>query len=105
MLTDEQFERARQLALRLAGIELVDRHRELLYHRSLRLGILEGDGLDLLLSAAEEGDPTAGQKLVSLLTTNLTSFFRHPRHFEVAADHVLQVAQRRSRVRCFSAAA
>src|SRR5262245_15753673 len=104
MLTNEQFERARQLALRLAGIELVDRHRELLYHRSLRMGILEDNGLDVLLSAAEAGDPTAGQRLVSLLTTNLTGFFRHPEHFDFAADHVLRVARGRQ-ARCFSAAA
>ena len=104
MLTDEQFERARQMALRLAGIELVDRHRELLYHRSRRLGILEGNGLDELLRAAEEGDPNAGQRLVSLFTTNLTGFFRHPEHFKVAADHVLRIAQHRQ-ARCFSAAA
>jgi chemotaxis protein methyltransferase CheR len=104
MLTSGQFERARRMALRLAGIELVDRHRELLYRRSVRLGILEGNGLDALLRAAEDGDPNAGQRLVSLFTTNLTGFFRHPEHFEVAADHVLRVAQRRS-ARCFSAAA
>src|SRR5262245_41005486 len=104
MLTNDQFERARNLALRLAGIELVDRHRELLYRRSQRLGILEGNGLDALLSAAEEGDPNAGQKLVSLFTTNLTGFFRHPKHFDFAADHVLRVAKSRQ-PRCFSAAA
>ena len=104
MLTNEQFERARQLALSLAGIELVDRHRELLYHRSLRLGILEGNGLDALLSAAEEGDPNAGQRLVSLFTTNLTGFFRHPEHFDIAAAHVRRVAESRQ-ARCFSAAA
>ena len=104
MLTSEQFERARQMALRLAGIELVDRHRELLYHRSLRLGILEGNGLNALLSAAEEGDSNAGQRLISLFTTNLTGFFRHREQFEIAAEHVRRVAQHRE-ARCFSAAA
>lgn len=105
MLTSGQFEQARQLALRLAGIELVDRHREILYRRSLRLGILEGDGLDALLRSAEDGDPGAGQRLVSLFTTNLTGFFRQPAHFYVAAEHALQAAQRRGQARCWSAAA
>src|SRR6516162_8895771 len=36
-LTDEQFERARRLASRLAGIELLDRHRELLERRGVEL--------------------------------------------------------------------
>jgi len=105
MLTNGQFQRAQHLALRLAGIELVDRHREILYRRSVRRGILEGNGLDALLCAAEDGDPTASQRLVSLFTTNLTRFFRHPAHFDVAADHALRAAQRRGQARCWSAAA
>jgi hypothetical protein len=35
-LSLEQFERSRRLALKLAGIELVDRHRELLARRQSR---------------------------------------------------------------------
>ena len=105
MLTSTQFEQARYLALRLAGIELVDRHREILYRRSVRLGIHEGDGLDALLRAATDGDPKASQRLVSLFTTNLTGFFRHPAHFDVAAEHALRATQRRGEARCWSAAA
>jgi chemotaxis protein methyltransferase CheR len=105
MLTSGQFEQARYLALRLAGIELVDRHREILYRRSVRLGILEGNGLDALLRAATDGDPTASQRLVSLFTTNLTGFFRHPAHFDLAAAHALRAAQLRREARCWSAAA
>ena len=105
MLTSRQFERARDLALRLAGIELVERHREILYRRSRRLGIVEGNDLDALLRAAEDGDPSAGQRLVSLFTTNRTGFFRHPAHFDLAAERALRVAKRRRRARCWSAAA
>jgi chemotaxis protein methyltransferase CheR len=105
MLTSGQFERAQHLALRLAGIELVDRHREILCRRSRRLGILEGNDLDALLRTAEAGDPAAIQRLVSLFTTNRTGFFRHPAHFDVAAEHALTVAQRRPHARCWSAAA
>src|SRR5262245_12786325 len=103
MFTSLQFEQARHLALRLTGIELVERHREILYRRSLRLGIL--DRLDALLAAAEVGDPEASQRLISLFTTNRTGFFRHPAHFEVAAQHALRVQQRCGRVRYWSAAA
>ena len=93
------------MALRLAGIELVDRHREVLYRRSARLGILDGNGLDALLRAAEDGDPSASQRLVGLFTTNLTGFFRHPAHFDVAAEHALRAATRKGKARCWSAAA
>ena len=104
MLTSEQFDRARKLALRLAGIELADRHRKLLDHRSRRLGILDSAGLDSLLDAVEEGDTTAQQKLLRLLTTKFTGFFRHARHFDLAAQHALRAAKLRGRARLWSAA-
>jgi hypothetical protein len=56
MLSNQQFDRTRRLALNLAGIELVERHRELLDRRSRRLGIRDGAGLDALLA---EFDPDA----------------------------------------------
>ena len=105
MLTSAQFDRARKLALNLAGIELAERHRELLDRRSRRLGIRDSAGLDSLLDAVEEGEPSARQKLVCLLTTKFTGFFRNPRHFDLAAEHALRVVQRRGRARLWLAAA
>ena len=105
MLTCEQFDRTRKLALRLAGIELCDRHRELLGSRGRRLGIRDTAGIEALLGAAEEGDPLASRQLIGLVTTNFTGFFRHPRHFELAAEHALWAAHRRGRARLWSAAA
>jgi chemotaxis protein methyltransferase CheR len=103
MLTTEQFDRTRRLASSLAGIELVDRHRELLARRSRRLGIRDDAGLDALLNAVENGESSATQRLLCLLTTKFTGFFRHPRHFEAAAKHALQVARLRGRARLWSA--
>jgi chemotaxis protein methyltransferase CheR len=103
MLTHRQFERTQRLALSLAGLELVERHRELLARRSRRHGICDDAGLDALLNAAEEGESSATQRLVCLLTTKFTGFFRHPRHFETAAKHALQVAGLRGRARLWSA--
>jgi chemotaxis protein methyltransferase CheR len=105
MLTQGQFERTRRLALRLAGIELLERHRPLLTRRSGRLGIDADGELDALLNAVEEGDPTATRRLVGLVTTNFTGFFRHPRHFEMAAAHVRRAAHQRGQARLWSAAA
>src|SRR5664279_1496276 len=99
MLTSEQFDRTRKLALRLAGIELFDRHRELLAARSRRLRISPNAGIEALLGAAEDGDPLASRQLIGLVTTNFTGFFRHPRHFELAAEHVLWAAQHRGQAR------
>jgi chemotaxis protein methyltransferase CheR len=105
MLSNQQFERTRRFALNLAGIELVERHRELLGHRSRRLGILDSAGFESLLDAAEAGDAGARQRLFSLLTTKFTGFFRHPRHFELAADQALRAVRQRGRTRLWSAAA
>jgi len=105
MLSNQQFDRTRRLALSLAGIELVDRHRELLDRRSRRLGIHDSAGLDALLHAAEEGEPTARQQLLCLLTTKFTGFFRHPRHFDIAAEHALRAVRQRERARLWSAGA
>lgn len=105
MLSNQQFDRTRRLALSLAGIELVERHRDLLRRRSRRFGILDSAGLDSLLSAAEEGDATATQRFLCLLTTKFTGFFRHPSHFAVAAEHACRVAGQRGRARLWSAAA
>jgi len=66
-LTDEQFERARWLALRLTGIELLDRHRGLLQRRRARLAVPES--FDAWLGAAEEGDGNACRRLTELFTT------------------------------------
>lgn len=105
MLTGQQIDRTRRLALRLAGIELFDRHRELLERRSRRLGVEGGAGFDALLESAELGDPRASRRVIQLVTTHFTGFFRHPWHFDIAAEHALWAVHRRGRARLWSAAA
>lgn len=105
MLTSGQLERTRRLALRLAGIELFERHREVLDRRLRRLGIPNAAGFDALLDGVDAGDAHAGRQLISLLTTNFTGFFRHPQHFELAAEHALWAVHRRGEARLWSAAA
>ena len=105
MLTNEQFDQTRRLALRLAGIELFERHRQVLERRIRRLGIHDGAGFDALLNGAEKGDTHAGRQLIGLFTTNFTGFFRHPWHFQLAAEHALRTVDRRGEACLWSAAA
>ncbi len=105
MLSEQQFERTQRLALRLVGIGLCERHREVLARRGRRAGLPDSTSIDALLSAAENGEPAATQKLICLLTTKFTGFFRHPQHFNHAAGHALQVFREHGRVRLWSAAA
>jgi chemotaxis protein methyltransferase CheR len=105
MLSNQQFDRTRRLALNLAGIELSERHRELLQRRSRRLGIVDGAGLDRLLGAAEQGEPNARRRLLCLFTTKFTGFFRHPIHFKIAAEHAVRAVRQQGRARLWSTAA
>jgi chemotaxis protein methyltransferase CheR len=105
MVTDEQFDRTRRLALRLTGINLFERHRELLERRSRRLGMSDAGGFEALLHAAEDRDHGAERQMIGLLTTNFTGFFRHPWHFQFAAKHALRVVHRNGVARLWSAAA
>jgi len=105
MLTNAQFDRARRLALRLAGIDLHERQRELVERRLCRLGFGEPAALDTFLDAAEVGDDDARRTLVGLVTTNVTEFFRHPLHFELAVERALTSVRGCGQARLWSAAA
>lgn len=102
---DEAFDRMKRLTLRLAGIALHPRHRELLERRARRSDLAGPPGWAELLDAAEDGDPAAVQRVIGLVTTRHTGFFRHPEHFAMAAQHAREAASRRGRARLWSAAA
>lgn len=104
-MMNEQFERVRRLSLTLTGIELADRHRELLANRCRRLRIDDPASLDALLDSAEAGGAVARQGLIGLLTTSYTGFFRNPWHFDIAAEHALWAIHKRAAARLWSAAA
>ncbi len=104
-ISNEQFDRVRRLSLSLAGIELAERHRELLISRCRRIRIDDNAGFDELLTAAEAGDAPARQRLIGLLTTSHTGFFRNAWHFDIAAEHALQAIHHRGKARLWSAAA
>lgn len=101
MMTDELFQRLRQLADAQAGIALYDRHRESISRRFERLRL----NAAAVIAGAERGEPNAQEQVINLLTTNHTSFFRHPHQLEKAARHALDAADRRGTARIWSAAA
>jgi chemotaxis protein methyltransferase CheR len=88
---DEDFEALRQLVKRLTGINLSDQKRELVYGRlARRLRALQlksfAEYRELL---AQDGGREISE-LCNAITTNLTSFFREPHHFDYLRDQVLQ---------------
>jgi chemotaxis protein methyltransferase CheR len=87
---NEDFEALRQLVKQLTGINLTEQKRELVYGRlARRLRTLQlksfGEYRELL---ARDGGREISE-LCNAITTNLTSFFREPHHFEYLREQVL----------------
>jgi chemotaxis protein methyltransferase CheR len=86
---EEDFQALRVLVKSLTGINLSDQKRELVYGRlTRRLRALQ------LRSFAEYRERLRGNvqelaELCNAITTNLTSFFREPHHFQYLREHVL----------------
>jgi chemotaxis protein methyltransferase CheR len=86
---DEDFQALRVLVKSLTGINLSDQKRELVYGRlARRLRTLQ------LRSFAEyrerlEHDGQEVAEFCNAITTNLTSFFREPHHFQYLREHML----------------
>ncbi|MEA3178248.1 MAG: chemotaxis protein methyltransferase CheR [Gammaproteobacteria bacterium] len=87
---NDDFEALRKLVKQLTGINLSDQKRELVYGRlARRLRALQLQSFaqyrDLL---AQDGGREIAQ-FCNAITTNLTSFFREPHHFDYLRDQVL----------------
>ncbi|MGH8201608.1 MAG: CheR family methyltransferase [Steroidobacteraceae bacterium] len=86
---EEDFQALRLLVKSLTGIHLSNQKRELVYGRlTRRLRALQ------LRSFAEYREQLQGNvqelaELCNAITTNLTSFFREPHHFQYLRDHAL----------------
>lgn len=97
------FERARRMLYARAGIALGDAKRELVYGRlARRTRILALRSIGEYLDLAET-DTAEAEHFTNALTTNLTSFFREPHHFELLAAHVRGRRGRTLRVWCGAA--
>jgi chemotaxis protein methyltransferase CheR len=110
VLTDTQFNRIRQLVREHTGISLSDAKRQLVYGRlSRRLRALKLDSFGEYIELLERGVANELEEFTNAITTNLTSFFREPHHFEyLGSDLLPQIAARdsgarRARIWCCAA--
>lgn len=92
--TRRDFERVRGLIHRRAGIALVESKQDMVYSRlARRLRLLQLTSFSGYLDLLEGGgDEAEWQAFTNALTTNLTSFFREPHHFEHLAALLAQRA-------------
>ena len=94
---DQDFQRIRRIINEIAGISLAEGKRELVYSRLSRrlrqLGLRRFDEYCRLLETGGEDNPELGE-FVNALTTNLTSFFREPHHFDFLGKELLPTLMR-----------
>ena len=89
-LSQPEFDRLRELVREHTGIALSDAKRQLVYGRlARRLRALKMETFGEYIDLIEGGDPAELEEFVNAVTTNLTSFFREPHHFDYLAREAL----------------
>ncbi len=89
-LSNAEFERLRALVREHTGIALSDAKRQLVYGRlARRLRALKLETFGQYIELIERGEPGELEEFVNAVTTNLTSFFREPHHFEYMARDMI----------------
>lgn len=105
-LSSAAFQCLREAFRQASGIDLPESKRQLvagrLHNRLVALGLPDYDGYAALIRQPEQA--AERQRMVDLLTTNETYFFREPEHFRFLAGQILPaLAQRPIRVWCAAA--
>jgi chemotaxis protein methyltransferase CheR len=96
--TDRDFNHLRELVGKHTGISLADNKKELVYGRiSRRLRALKMNSFEAYRTLLENGDKAELEEFTNLITTNLTSFFREPHHFDFLKDKILPELQKSRR--------
>lgn len=103
-LTQADFERIRKLIYDHAGIVLSQAKQDMVYSRLARRLRACGDRSFAQYIVRLERDRSEWETFVNSLTTNLTSFFREAHHFDILAERMRRVAERRTiRIWCNAA--
>jgi chemotaxis protein methyltransferase CheR len=105
-ISTDEFERFRRLIYDESGISLSDQKKSLLASRlSKRLRDL---GLETFTEYFERvtGDPNREEftRMLDLISTNKTGFFREPKHFDFLRERILPELESPKRIRIWSSA-
>lgn len=97
------FEQVRKKLYQLTGIKLADSKDSMVYSRLVRrLRTLGVKGFSDYLRRLDE-NPEEEEFFINALTTNLTSFFREPHHFDILADFLREYPGQVKRIWCAAA--
>jgi chemotaxis protein methyltransferase CheR len=104
VFTPADFERIRRLIHSHAGIALTSTKQDMVYSRLARRLRACGDRTFADYLTRLERDHGEWETFINSLTTNLTSFFRESHHFDILAERMRRVAEKRTlRVWCNAA--
>ncbi len=109
-LTDRQFAQVAEIAHRLAGLTIPKTKLSMVQSRlQKRLRVLEMVSFDEYLNFVSDGKSASEiEELISVLTTNVSSFFRESHHFEqlrsYLTERLSEKARREDRIRIWSSA-
>ncbi|MBI4754327.1 MAG: chemotaxis protein CheR [Betaproteobacteria bacterium] len=103
--TAADFERVRKLIYDHAGISLGPAKYDMVYSRLARRLRATGDtSFSAYLQRLQRGDDKEWETFVNSLTTNLTAFFREAHHFDILAEQLRGIGERRPiRIWCSAA--
>ncbi len=95
--TERDFERVSALIYKRAGISLAPGKQDMVYSRlARRLRLKKLTHFHAYLDSLEGNhDPAEWEAFVNALTTNLTSFFREAHHFEILAQNLRKISEKR----------
>jgi chemotaxis protein methyltransferase CheR len=91
-LSDEAFRWLTQKAYDLWGLHITEKKRTLVENRMMSLGRRRriGSPEDVVESYKTGKGPLTDLEIFDVLSTNLTSFFRDPPHYDIFTEHVLK---------------
>lgn len=90
VFTDAHFQQIRAFVTTHTGIQLADTKKDMVYGRlSKRVRQQFGGSFDAYCAAIEARGAEEQEFLINAITTNLTSFFREPHHFDFLAEVVV----------------
>lgn len=96
--SDKEFSIIRNLVKEHTGINLSDAKRELVYGRiARRLRALKLNNFGQYCALLRDGNAEEFEQFTNAITTNLTSFFREPHHFEHLASRALPEIMEKNR--------
>ncbi len=105
-ITKQEYDRIRTLLYEESGISLGENKQSLVVSRlSKRLRELEIDSFAAYYNQVTQDD-SGGEftRMLDLLSTNKTDFFREPKHFDYLRDRILPTLERDKRIRIWSSA-